>query len=289
MKPRTPLAGVSLTFGLVCAAACTTGTLPRTDAADGTGASAAAPKSASGAQPPVVTPATVTSNAGTFCVIQGVRVPAHAPNPVAPCFACFPEVSLTAWTLLPDGSICGPNLACAAGSCVPLSGGPGGACIIGGNVYGRGAEDPGDVCLVCDPTRSTTNWTATLDGKPCPGGSCVAGTCAILPTCTIDGVLYEEGDWNPKNPCEVCDATHPTAWSKAADGAACGGGQACFGGTCTSDFPDCTIDGKAWAPGDRSPEDACVECDPRQSLTTWSSVPDGTSCPGGACFTGKCD
>jgi len=108
-------------------------------------------------------------------------------------------------------------------------------------------------------------------------------------TCLIGGVTYQDEDDNPANICQWCAPSQSTtAWSSITDGAACGTDEACFGGICTSNFPDCVIDGTAYAPNTASPTNACALCQPRQSETSWTNAPDGTACPGGSCFAGSC-
>jgi hypothetical protein len=116
-------------------------------------------------------------------------------------------------------------------------------------------------------------------GLWCNGASCIAG-------CVIGGVKVASGATDPADACRVCDPSRSTsAWSSAADGAACDDGQACttndrcyqgvcagkpyacpsacatgatcdghggcIGGTTAADGAHCTTDGATWpyAPG----------------------------------------
>ncbi|MCB9627540.1 MAG: hypothetical protein H6725_09235 [Sandaracinaceae bacterium] len=132
-------------------------------------------------------------------------------------------------------------------------------------------------------------------GAPCP--------CAIGATC------YADGEPNPSNPCEQCNASvSATAWS-ARDGVPCDDGRfctaddQCLAGTCTGgaspcgDGLSCTDDACDEAQGTCSnvvasgcviasvcvpagatnPSDACELCDPARPLQ-WSLAPTCTGC-----------
>lgn len=43
----------------------------------------------------------------------------------------------------------------------------------------RGTPSPDNVCRVCRPEVSTSDWSAWPDGTPCPNGTCVDGECSI--------------------------------------------------------------------------------------------------------------
>jgi hypothetical protein len=119
-------------------------------------------------------------------------------------------------------------------------------------------------------------------------GSSSGGPPADL--CEIGGMTYHDQDLNPTNICQWCiPEESTTSWSNITDGAACGDEtQACFNGMCTSNFPDCVINGVDYPPNAADPADACQLCQPRQSETSWTSAPDGTPCSGGTCFGGTC-
>jgi hypothetical protein len=73
-------------------------------------------------------------------------------------------------TSAPDGTGCGSGLLCRTGGCVAQ-------CDIGGVFYSSGAMNPVNVCNVCTPGSSTTNWSNVPDGTSCGGGYCSAGVC----------------------------------------------------------------------------------------------------------------
>lgn len=81
--------------------------------------------------------------------------------------------------------------------------------------------------------------------------------------------------------------------STASDPAHCGGcnlacatGQACEGGACIS---VCQIGGQQVTAGAANAANACEQCLPLLSATTWTQRADGTSCsPGQVCVSGAC-
>lgn len=158
-------------------------------------------------------------------------------------------------------------------------------CTVSGQLVEAGAFNSGNSCAVCDPARSSTDWSARPDGTPCDAGVCEAGACAAK--CFIDGALRTSGALNSINPCQRCEPTRSTsAWSQLATGANCGAGQVCEGGACTS---KCFIDGQLRVADALNVDNGCQRCDPAQSTEAWSAVANGTSCgSGGVCESGAC-
>jgi hypothetical protein len=229
---------------------------------------------------------------GLDCVIAGHLFLPGAVDPFNPCLVCNPLVDRFHFSVAANGASCGVNRICETGVCIAV---PNGACVIGGNVFGPGAANPANECQICWPASSPTTWSNSLDGKPCLGGAgqCIAGACQGLGSCRIMGVNYTDGDWNPQNPCQVCDAAKSFKdWSNAADGAACGSSdEACFGGQCVpTATAKCTIQGTVYNANAVSPSNPCAWCQPRQSEVTWTNAPDGSNCGGGKqCFAGVCE
>lgn len=100
-----------------------------------------------------------------------------------------------------SGQVCN-GTACTAG------------CNIGGTYYAPDAADPGDSCESCQPSASTSAWTAiaSSDGTSCGTGLvCDSGSCVAK--CYIGSTFYASGDPNPTNACQNCDpATSTSAW-----------------------------------------------------------------------------
>ena len=66
--------------------------------------------------------------------------------------------------------------------------------------------------------------------------------------------------------------------------------MACFGGVCTTHFPNCIIEGVSYPPGSKSPVNSCGRCQARQSQKTWTNAPDGSPCGIDAqCSAGQCE
>ncbi len=104
------------------------------------------------------------------------------------------------------------------------------ACEIGGVSYSPGETHPDNVCLICNPPGSTSEWSDN-DGASCDDGlfcngedTCLGGACAQHP-----------GD--PCDPqCQSCnedaDACEDVA-GPCDDGLFCNGGDTCSTGTCS--------------------------------------------------------
>lgn len=158
-----------------------------------------------------------------------------------------------------------------------------GQCLIGGTAYASGAPNPLSSCSSCQPAVSTTTWTPLTDGTGCAAGKvCVTGACTAA--CSIGGVVYASGAPDPGNACRSCQpASSTTAWSTLPNGAACGSGGACNGGTCG---PACLIGGTLYVAGASNPSEPCQSCQPALSTTSWSNVAgqgvDPGSCSGGS-------
>ncbi|HUB08746.1 MAG TPA: hypothetical protein VMB50_17190 [Myxococcales bacterium] len=105
--------------------------------------------------------------------------------------------------------------------------------------------------------------------------------------CTISGELVPSGATNPGNPCQVCDPNQSqTAWTMLGDGAGCGGTELCYGGVCSD---GCEINGTFETSTQVDPANACEECEPAQSNSSWTTLDDGTSCDAGLiCSNGSC-
>jgi hypothetical protein len=197
-----------------------------------------------------------------------------------------------------DGDFCTVDTTCLAdGTC---SGDP------------RSCETNPDQCLdnVCDSAAGVcqpepTSGAACDDGLSCTTGSMceLSGDCAVgaidSGSCLIDGVCVEDGDTNPANSCEVCDASvDQTGWSQLPDETICenGDGLSCTGtcsaGACVDTVHDghCAIDGSCYVDSDPNPANACELCDVAADQSAWTSdtgasCDDGLSCTG----SGTCD
>ena len=159
---------------------------------------------------------------------------------------------------------CDDSLDCTEDVCLGVAGCDAGLlpgfCLIEGSCRAAGETLPGDVCWVCDPTQSTTDWTPN-DGAACDDGvscttddMCDSGSCTGTPytcddslactedlcsgdgacsfpqlpgSCLIEGTCYDAGDPLPGNPCWVCDPAQSTMGWTPNDGAACNDGDSC--------------------------------------------------------------
>lgn len=213
------------------------------------------------------------------CVLDGGFVADGTADPLEACRQCRGALSTSGFSPAPEGVACGSGQYCSGGSC-----GPG--CLINGALVLPGAVQPGDACSSCVPALSTTAWSTSPNGTRCGAQqACAAGSCQL--GCFVSGALAAPGALNPANACEACaPALSVSTWTRSDDGAACGGGQVCAGGTCAA---ACFIFGAVRDAGTPNPTNACASCEPPQSTTGWSPRANGASCGAGSiCDAGSC-
>ncbi len=181
-------------------------------------------------------------------------------------------------------------------------------CLISGTCYSKGQAHPGVDCLSCDPAFSTGSWSKAKDGSKCKddGNNCTADACKAgacdhtvkTGECLILGKCHPAGTVNPLSICQACDpAKGSGVWSSLPAGTACTSDNlactkdACDGlGKCAHTLTGgkCVVKGKCHGSGTLSPSNACQLCDPSKATTTWSPLPDLSTCPGGRCASGAC-
>jgi alpha-tubulin suppressor-like RCC1 family protein len=174
---------------------------------------------------------------------------------------------------IPYGPETGPD--------VPLT-----SCVIGGTSYANGAANPANACQVCKLANSPSSWSNADEGTSCDSGRfCNQGSCKA--GCFISGAYYANDAANPANGCQTCQTGYAlTSWTTRSNGASCGTGQVCNGGTCQS---GCWIDGALVGSGATNSSNVCQICKPATSTSGWSNNNDGTGCGGGKiCSAGSC-
>jgi alpha-tubulin suppressor-like RCC1 family protein len=174
-----------------------------------------------------------------------------------------------------------PNVAPEVGPDVPTA-----SCVIGASSYAGGTANPVNTCQVCKPAASLSGWSNADEGTSCGSGQyCNGGTCK--PGCFISGAYYANGAANPANACQTCQTAYAlTSWTTSANGASCGTGQVCNGGSCQS---GCWIAGALVGSGTTNSSNACQICKPTTSTSGWSNNDDGTACGSGKiCNAGTC-
>lgn len=166
---------------------------------------------------------------------------------------------------------CNDDERCQDSECRPV-------CRIGGTTVVEGALNPANPCSVCDPARSTTQWSPRSNGTACAAGKiCANGACDTR--CFIDGTLRANGTINPDNACEQCTPASSTSdWSPRPNGTTCAGSNVCEAGVCNA---KCFINGTFYTANATNPANACQQCNPAKSSTTWTTRADGTSCGSG--------
>jgi alpha-tubulin suppressor-like RCC1 family protein len=176
-------------------------------------------------------------------------------------------------TDLPYGPEVGPDVA-------PTS------CVIGGTTYANSAANPANACQGCKLATSSSSWSNADEGTSCDSGKyCNSGSCKA--GCFISGAYYANSAANPANTCQTCQTAYAlTSWTTSTNGARCGTGQVCNGGTCQS---GCWIDSALIGSGTTNSSNVCQICKPATSTAAWSNNDDGTGCGSGKiCSAGTC-
>jgi formylglycine-generating enzyme required for sulfatase activity len=199
-----------------------------------------------------------------------------------------------------------------------------GFCLIGGQCYKNGEDDPEDPCKRCNPEKDKLAFTVKEDGLACDDGN----DCSEFGAC-IDGVCtdvdhMDDGTFcmSDEEPCRTgeCEAGTCTLVAPLEDGFACDDGvlctnqDQCVNGVCTGeqifceqnpelpcilstcgtegcevDVADgfCFCEGMCVEENTLNPSNPCQRCNTDEQTTAWSPVPDGTPCGVGVC-SGMC-
>ncbi len=252
--------------------------------------------------------------AGT-CAIDGACYADGDVNPLNPCESCQAAENSQGWSgrvgeACDDGLGCTTADACDAdGFCVGTIDAT--SCVIDGTCIADDAANADNPCELCDVDADQTDWTNAAQGTACDDGlNCTSGTSCddagrcvgtvAAGSCAVDGACRADGDTNPANGCEVCDAgVDQNDWT-ANDGASCSGDGdqlsctgVCDATTCVDDIQagSCAIDDACFADATANPVNECEVCSAGDANDGWTDVADGTSCgPNGAnlCCAGTC-
>lgn len=158
---------------------------------------------------------------------------------------------------------------------------------------GGGCAAPGedvDQCVTCG-----------TDGPQAKTGGCADGDLCTNDACSTLGICVSTPKGCGTNTCRrgVCDpadgscSTVPRneGMACADDGLSCTA-DVCRSGSCAheADAASCAVDAACWVDADPNPNNVCEVCDPAQSTTAWSALPDGTNCGTGGlkCSAGVC-
>jgi hypothetical protein len=121
-------------------------------------------------------------------------------------------------------------------------------------------------CLICGAAAMTF---LSCGGTSTSGDGEVDGDAVVCTGCLIGDACYEDGEVNPTNPCQICDAdASPNAWSDN-DGAACDDGEfctvsdTCASGVCSGDARNC--DDGVSCNGTETCNETAERCDPGES------------------------
>ncbi|HEY3450527.1 MAG TPA: hypothetical protein VGK67_29495 [Myxococcales bacterium] len=210
-------------------------------------------------------------------------------NPENPCEVCLAATSTTAWSPAADGKSCAQGKVCQANTCKD-------GCWIDGAFVAPSAVSPDDECQACLPAQTATAYSRN-DGAACSEGKCINGKClggCVITTVARSGVTvvevktkYADGANNPNNECQKCDVyANAREWTDKADGTECSGGKTCLGGGCGE---GCVVGDKSYGPGEKNATNACLYCDPAQSRSKLSEMPDQEVCGWGKmCYQKLC-
>lgn len=213
-------------------------------------------------------------------------------------------------------------------------------CRIEGVCYADLDANPATPCQVCDVSVSDSAWTDN-DGATCDDGlycngddSCLSGACTehgsdpcasiglcdedadncdgVCDGCLFGSTCYADGETNPTEICEICDASASgTSWTdndgvSCDDDRFCNGADTCSGGSCSVHVGDpcvapemcnesnddcdascngCVIDTVCFGDTTPNPANLCEICDVSSSVTQWTHN-DGVSCEDGDFCTG---
>ncbi|MET0388330.1 MAG: hypothetical protein ABW321_20330, partial [Polyangiales bacterium] len=224
------------------------------------------------------------------CVIDGACVAPGTPQPGNPCRSCNPLVSTTAWSNNLAGSPCDDGQFCTVGdtcnaqavcggnarSCTDLiacttdtcneandtcTSAFTGGCTILGSCYAANTPNPLNSCSICDPARSTTNWSTKAVGQSCEDGLyCTDGdTCNGLGLC--QGGPLRSCDDATSCTTDVCNELTRQCESTVTTG--------------------CRVGGACITSGAQDPSNQCRSCNPLLSRTAYSNKLVGTTCDDG--------
>ena len=202
----------------------------------------------------------------------------------------------------PDSALCNA----ASDTCVNSCGG----CTIAGVCLSERAEQAGNPCMVCDPSRSVTDYSPAVE-KPCGAGP---STCSQQDTCDAQGVCQPNhlpansacGDSSSRS-CDqsdacngngVCEPRNVPNGMACDDGAFCRQGDQCQGGECIAtsnrncganrtcneatdqcQCQGCVIGNSCVVSGTVSASNTCEVCDPVRNANGFSTNVCPVACP----------
>jgi len=181
--------------------------------------------------------------------------------------SCDPA-SGCAHTVKADGTSCSTGHICSNGACDAK-------CDIAGTIYAYGDLNPNNPCESCDPTNSTSAWTALTSGGCDDGNACTKNDQCVNGACVgTSYTCYAGGGCQGPS---TCDGTGACISQPLPDGTACstGGGNYCHQGAC--EF-GCYINSTFYEFEATNPASKCQVCVPGHSYTDWFNLASGTDC-----------
>ena len=236
-----------------------------------------------------------------YCLISNVCIKHGAADPKNSCRVCNTSMSTTSYQNLSDGAACTSDGlgcttdVCKAGACNHTL--TSGRCKIAGHCYYKGELSALQDCRICEPQKSATSWSTvangtkcTDDGVACTTDTCQAGKCQnalAAGYCKISNSCYVSGHTSPSSECKGCvPSQSKTSWTNKPGGTKCTAdalsctSDTCQGGVCSHKLMTsrCLIGGKCYVTGAGPPTLPCRGCNPSKSTSSWSLLPNGSSC-----------
>ena len=159
-------------------------------------------------------------------------------------------------------------------------------CLIGGNCFDIGDIAPRNPCGICDPSVSTTEWSAIAEGEACDAGDiCVVDAVCTEGLCVGAELGCEDGNPCTENLCVSglgCDFPPAFEGEACDDGSACTDGDRCEAGTCGGATISCDD-------GNPCTDDTCDAAEGCGYVNNTVECEDGNACTtGDVCSEGEC-
>jgi hypothetical protein len=206
---------------------------------------------------------------GGDCLMSAACTPANRCHVGAISCSTGTSICADTTTSLANGTACGSDMICSAGTCVACS--ANNACAPVGTTCKAGTTSCATGVSVCVQTGNAADGSSCGTGVVCKTGACVP--CAAGSVCTPPAAPCHVGSLSCAGGAPSCTDTT----TALANGTACGNNLYCLNGTCTSCTP-----GVACSPGGDLCKVGTISC----STGATVCVATGNAIDGAACGTG---
>jgi hypothetical protein len=128
--------------------------------------------------------------------------------------------------------------------------------------------------LVAGCSRGLTGFVCKSDPSCGSDRKCIDGSCAVADPLCASGYHWDDSA-GPRGGSCTPNITSDSGVRVPSDAGSSGASG-------------CLIGGTFYTAGTLNPANRCQQCDPLQSVSTWSPVAVGSACPGGRCVAGAC-